>query len=247
MEVLEIFNVVKARSVFDAEDRFVDLPLRGMDMQDGVIVRDTPCPRARAKDYQGGRALQKVAKKFNDTVTPKKAIEIFDRLLARKSFDFQHPYGCEARAHLMCAALFDMNLVPAKAWADNGNWGIRFQRPGSDETVKMKYHVAPTLKVRMPDKEIKEVVLDPSLFDGPVFLREWGRAMRLDAAHVTVAEFGVPPEFPYNKWTTDYYDEKATTLATDAAALREMRAIKGQNSPKAKVFESPFRATFARK
>jgi hypothetical protein len=167
-----------------------------------------------------------------------KAVEIFDLLADRTDIAFGYSRdGCYARAHIMCRTLIDMGLAPKKAWAFEGQKSLCVEKP--DKTNQMWcFHVAPVLSVEMPDGKIQNMVLDPSLFDGPVSLKEWGDIMHASPDKLQVAPFGVVPEGRYG----DYTPHSMTSSETDKEAAEKMKEyLQWQGSAPRIVFSSQSR------
>ena len=60
--------------------------------------------------------------------------------------------------------------------------------------IRWWYHVSPTLPVRGEDGSVCDLVFDPSLFDGPVTLEEWGQIMRASPEKLEIASYGASPK-----------------------------------------------------
>jgi Glutaminase len=95
-------------------------------------------------------------------------------------FDFAKGY-CSARAHemrrLMAAQGVECRKVFFHAAKDHS---IRVEHPTMG-TILWAYHVAPTVAVQTPDGVVR-MVIDPSLFDGPVTIEEWTGVMSCEKA-----------------------------------------------------------------
>ncbi|HYD18139.1 MAG TPA: protein-glutamine glutaminase family protein [Patescibacteria group bacterium] len=152
-------------------------------------------------------------------VTLQQAIEIFDRIAAMKDLGFDAPHeGCFARAHLSLRRMFGMGLTPKKAWAFEPSGGSLKVRLEDGRKAVWWAHVAPALPVRMPDGRVTDLVLDPSLFDGPVSLKEWGRAMEAKDDQLMFAEAGSAPRGHHG----DYNGWGRTDQKTDSRAASEI-------------------------
>lgn len=152
-------------------------------------------------------------------ISPDRALEVFDRLKEMNNIAYGYTDdGCYARAHLMCRALFDMGMVPEKAWAfetDQRELIVKF--PHGEQT--WWFHVAPVIAVEDGAGGVQPMVFDPSLFDGPVTLKEWGDIMQAGADQLFIAPCGKAP----GKYKGDYTPFNRTGYATDANAAKVMR------------------------
>jgi hypothetical protein len=172
-------------------------------------------------------------------VTLERAVEIFDTLAAMKDIAFNYPEeGCFARAHLMLRRMFDMGETPKKAWA--------FEKQGGDLLVKLPdgheiiwwAHVAAALPVIMPDGTVQDLVIDPSLFKGPVTLKNWGAVMGVPDYNLMFADAGKAPHGHHG----DYNAWMRTTPKTDALAEKDMREyLPMQHEKRLPLFDSPLR------
>jgi len=79
--------------------------------------------------------------------------------------------GCWARAHEMCRLMIAVGARPRKVWID-GSLHVQTKNNPSCQ-VFWGWHVAPTLCVRRRSFRVEEMVIDPSLFSGPVSLSTW--------------------------------------------------------------------------
>jgi hypothetical protein len=184
------------------------------------------------------------AKSFNDLavgskpVPLKKALKIFDQLADMEDVAFGYPYnGCEARAYILCRRMTEMGLTPGKAWAFEGKRKLCVELAG--KKYKWWFHVAPVLPIRMPDKTVQNLVIDPGLFDGPVSLKEWGDIMKTPPEKLQIVPLGVPPE----GWSGDYNTRiNSSSYEADKDAGTKMRTyLAWQNAPPRPVFPSRIR------
>lgn len=166
--------------------------------------------------------VQEIKGEFNASgekapLTLDKAVEIFDLLADMQDIAFGYKRdGCYARAHIMCRRLVEMGLSASKAWAFEGKKSLRFVSPEGNKT-HWCYHVAAALSVQMPGGGIQDVVLDPSLFDGPVSLKEWGDIMAASPEKLQIVPFGIAPQ----GWKHDY---QPTVLEISTAPERDAEA-----------------------
>jgi len=198
--------------------------------------------------YMGDAVSPEEAKK---AISFEQAMALFDELADSKDIAFNHvdrvghKDGCCARAHIMCRVIEEKGLVPKKAWAFTGrsNVVLNVKMPDADDTVTWGQHVAVALPVRLPDGTVKNLVIDPSLFDGPVPLQEWGKIMHAEPKNVQIAKFGIPPK-GYNG---DYDSDKPEKEDPDSLAKRTMiKHLKLQSSAQRIVFPTAARQLFNR-
>lgn len=175
-------------------------------------------------------------------VTQARANDIF-ALMASKSCDpvtvpepcitFLYPDdGCYARAHEMCR-LTSLEGVTARkifnyANYDNGLVVSTKNHPSCQ--VSWRYHVAPTLRVRLSFPTVQEQVIDPALFGAPVPTATW-QAKQTDPNAMLV---GTDASVYYRSkaGATVMYDPNyADTSATLADFRLELQLRAIQNGP----------------
>lgn len=145
--------------------------------------------------------------------------------------------GCFARAHIMCRRMQDVGLDPGKAWAFEAMDKLQVNLPGIG-AYKWWFHVAPAIELCDDNGKAHAYVIDPSLFDGPVRLKEWADIMGAVSTHVAIVKFGQSPfnkkgDFTPNERTEDYTDQKAASMMRTYMELES-----GKQRP---VFESQVR------
>jgi uncharacterized Zn-binding protein involved in type VI secretion len=128
-------------------------------------------------------------------ISPALAAALFDVVASQSDIAFRFPVdGCYARAHLMIQRMQQMGATPGKAWtfASPGDplWVSTPNHP--DGVVSWGYHVAPTVPVQQPDGSVRDMVIDPSMFDRPVPVEEWRNAQH-DTPTVVQTAPGEPP------------------------------------------------------
>jgi hypothetical protein len=115
----------------------------------------------------------------NQTTTPAQVRAAFQAVAAQPDIAFRYPAdGCYARCHLLVRQLEALGLAPSKLWAfsDGEDLYIR-TRHHPRGYVRWSYHVAPAVRARLEDGRRQWLVLDPSLFDGPVSVAQWEQAL----------------------------------------------------------------------
>ncbi len=130
-------------------------------------------------------------------LTPEEAQRLFDEMAAQPDIAFRYPQdGCYARAHLMAQRMQAQGVTPGKVWTFSGDphsdplWVSTSNAPGGK--VEWGYHVAPTVPVQGADGVVRNMVVDPSLFDHPVTIEEWRDAQH-DTPTVIQTKLGEPP------------------------------------------------------
>ncbi len=150
-------------------------------------------------------------------------VRLFNDFSKIPGFDYYRD-GCYARAHLMCRALEKLDIAPAKVWAfktiEYAN-GWRYEEKLSLEvndntTLRWDYHVAVCLPVRMPDKSVQNIVLDPTVMNGPTTVEQWRDVLHALEKNIDVVPFRTPSTI-YN---ADYSPIEETTAHTDLEAQR---------------------------
>lgn len=142
----------------------------------------TPASAVDARPLPAAMALrlQELTKPLDPVVTSARAKELFEVLA--NADDIPHDFvdeGCHQRAHVAAKRLEDAGVYSEKA----------FLRPDSGADLKIPsdkspigftlgiFHTAPCVLVKGDDGESRRMVLDPSLFDGPVSVEEWAARM----------------------------------------------------------------------
>ncbi|MFO0927386.1 MAG: protein-glutamine glutaminase family protein [Gemmataceae bacterium] len=157
-----------------------------------------------------------------ETISLAKANEVFKWLAGQTDLAFRYPTdGCYARAHLMCERLQKQGFKPRKIWSvANGEELYARTKYTAKGYVTWAYHVAPMVRVRLDGEKQKWYVLDPSLFDGPVTLRQWMLGqMRRSEGHRPYLTLTAPGEAP--QWLDGAASQAA---ATGRAGIRPRRA-----------------------
>jgi|AntRauTorckE6833_2_1112554.scaffolds.fasta_scaffold31458_2 hypothetical protein len=122
----------------------------------------------------------------------RQAVALFDRLAANRRIPHgQLQSGCHERATVMCDLMIQAGFEPKKSWMFFDKSDLNFRSQQGD-TIYWWYHVAPALEIGLPNGDRPMLVFDPSLYDGPVLLRDWGRPM-IDNR-----------EEPFDRLMTDY-------------------------------------------
>jgi uncharacterized Zn-binding protein involved in type VI secretion len=129
-------------------------------------------------------------------LTPDAAAALFAIMAAQPDIAFAYPAdGCYARAHLMAQRMQQLGVTPGKVWSfasgqDDPLWVNTPHDPSG--SVEWGYHVAPTVPVRGSDGVVRDMVMDPSLFDHPVSIDQWRDAQH-DHPDIEQTALGQPP------------------------------------------------------
>ena len=123
------------------------------------------------------------------------ALALFDQLadMADIAWDYRED-GCPAKTERACCRLIEAGLKPLKAWifTEEGE-----ERPhvgfADGEDWSWDRHIALALAVRMPDGEVRNMIFDPFLFDGPATIGEWANLVNVDPGRVEIQPYGTAP------------------------------------------------------
>jgi len=127
-----------------------------------------------------------------DVLTEDQAKALFDELKNQPQIPFDYPVDCcYTRANEMCRIMESKGTACRKYWLFDEKWGeggmkaslapvkggkpVDFPDPdtGRREPVRWVYHVAPLVRVKKADGSVDEMVMDPSIADGPVTKDQW--------------------------------------------------------------------------
>jgi hypothetical protein len=162
----------------------------------------------------------------NTAIPLDRALEIFDALADRPDITFGvSGDGCYARAHIMCRTMQEMGLIPKKAWSFEGEQKLYVLNPDDSLMAAWWMHMAAALPVTMPDGTVEDMVFDPSLFDGPVSLKDWGDLLHAPADSLEILPFGTEPKGQEGDYIPAYrgFPATFTDLETDAKAAKTMK------------------------
>jgi len=195
----------------------------------------------KAADYmlgtgQRGNIFPKVEPK---PVRFDRALEIFDEIAAMGNIAFGFPdEGCFSRAHMMVRQLYEMGETPKKAWAFEPEGGDLLVKLSNGKEITWWSHVAAALPVEMPDGKVLDLVYDPSMFNGPVTLQQWGKAMGAPPHNLMFADAGRAARGQHG----DYTPWNRTSRKTDDLANDDMMEyLPLQYVKESERFESPLR------
>lgn len=124
--------------------------------------------------------LQEMTKPLDPVISLARAERLFDDLAKAK--DIPHEFvdeGCHFRAHVAGKRLEDAGVYSDKAFLrplSGADLKIPSDRTPLGFTLGM-FHTAPCVLVKGDNGEARRLVLDPSLFDGPVPVQTWAEHM----------------------------------------------------------------------
>jgi hypothetical protein len=204
-----------------------------------------PAPFLTTPQFDEAVAVRKITRRRPRSVlTLRQATELFQLMASYRDISFRFPTdGCYARCHLMVRRMQAMGYRAAKVWSfARSKKEPLFCRTPNDPRgyVSWKYHVAPTVRVRIK-KKVYALVIDPSMFDRPVKISQWARAQRRNRTSripfVCKTRVGQPPRRPNGRRTsgTGYWPSADPRRGTDRHAVRVMKLFKpweGRSAPK---------------
>jgi hypothetical protein len=130
-------------------------------------------------------------KNTEGAISAKKAKELFNKAADMKDIAWKYKQdGCYARAHLMARRFEAEGVRVDKVWI-NGNLKVE----NGKEPIEWRFHVAPIVYVKDASGKIEKMVIDPSLFEGPVTVEEWDKKITKKTKRGSVA---VSYPFPDN-------------------------------------------------
>jgi hypothetical protein len=206
------------------------LPLAAVSSANALSITERPQPRASS--------LTSVSQ----PIGLDQARKLFNTMAAQKDISFRFPTdGCYARAHIMVRRLQHMGYKPGKVWS--------FARKGESLRVKTAndpkgfvqwgYHVAPTIKTRLSNGKVYDLVIDPSMFRGLVTVSTWAKAQKTTQNRlpfICKTRIGQAPTGPDGKKPgTGYWPGADPKRGADFHAVNLMKYFKpyeGRTAPK---------------
>jgi hypothetical protein len=167
-----------------------------------------------------------------NALTSDQANALFRDLANQPNIPFDYPDDCcYSRASEMCRVMKERGIPCGKVW----NYGtgypsatnLRADTPNHPRGhVNWRYHVAPTVPVRGSDGVVRDMVMDPSLFDRPVTIEEWVSAQQDSGSTIELTDatpyFRGPGNHP--KHVDPGYLDTSATLARHREARDRRRA-----------------------
>ena len=169
--------------------------------------------------------------KYVDPGTPE---EIFDDMADEEDIAFNYDDYCYSRAQIMqMRILARYGILPDKVWAidPDHEYDLKVDKFGG---VGWWYHVAPVISVPQPDGSISQLVIDPSIADGPISINDWKALMHpQEDTSIQVTSFWEAPinpstgkPFPGNGYSPATSPENVNTDA--AERMRQALQLLGQ-------------------
>lgn len=187
-----------------------------------ALARGKDAPRFASSTGKGYRTLAERllpdAAPSRKTVGTGEAEQLFSRMRdGRLGFRYPQEY-CVARAHVAAAALAREGIAAHKVQAFGDLRATTPNAPGNE--VRWGMHIAVAIDVREPSGRVRELVLDPALFDHPVGRDRWLRRINAgkDAAVYRVAAHKTGIGDSADGWT-------ASSLADALAATGHLRKL----------------------
>ncbi len=114
-------------------------------------------------------------------LTKQQAADLFKDLRGDQKIPFDYKDdGCYARAHQMFRDISNKGYLSFKIWnygsayPDNKSLKVEYKVDATTtKTVSWTFHVAPVVVVDVGGGKLEFMVLDPSIFDGPVTVAAW--------------------------------------------------------------------------
>ena len=210
----------------------------------------TYVPKTFKRPVRAPYAVKTPASPDNATPDIGRACQVFNEIAQEVAIPHHHTKNyCHERAILSCNMLLNSGYHPQKAWVIH-NAGMGFSERNSfqytspdNNTQNWGYHVAPVLRVSLPEGGLENMVFDPSIFDGPVRLGDWLAKMEFenprDRQTYTTAPADLPEDYisAFPSFKTRW--ESQVNLA--------FSRIKQLITPNARhdVYESPLRKSFS--
>lgn len=161
-----------------------EIPLREIGEHADVVVdagayldlMRVPEPPARSCELGPGLyfATDEIRERFErrgplrEEVSFAEAVALFAEIRDRRDIPWaRRRDGCFARAHYVCRLLEARGIFSRKIFVQGQ------LRPPSVPSASWGYHVAPLLSVRMPNGELRAMVLDPSLMISIAGVQPW--------------------------------------------------------------------------
>ncbi len=172
------------------------------------------------------------------------AINLFDKFTTRPDLAFDViEGGCEARAQLMCMELINRGRKAYKAWgfsealpdaqhvSKNEEKTLNVTLPNGQQVIHKNgegwfFHVALALPVKFPFGQMEHLVFDPTLFDGPVTLQEWGGIIGALSYNLQICPFGSVPIGFFGDYIPTRGGTKALLKAPSTNPVKELERIR---------------------
>jgi len=160
-----------------------------------VIKKNSTRDLFEKYDYSQYRSSEKTEKMLKASIEPvsmKEAVTIFNDIdkVFPTLFNFA-AWGCYLKAQMVCGYLFESGIRPKKAWC------IYEDHPDKNEEASLisssesgwRYHVSTIISVRDKNEKPIEVVIDNTMFDGPVTVASWASSMAGPTKQILVTDY----------------------------------------------------------
>ncbi len=165
---------------------------------------------------------------YDGVMDLEKAIMLFDEIADIPNMP--HGYldtGCYERSVIITDLLAEAGYTPKRVWLERDNVPemLEFESP-DNRKIKWSFHVAPLLEVKAENGQMRNMVLDPSMFNGPVSLGEWVSNIKGEK-RVQILPYQDIAEFILHSW---YWDKEVRIARRQARKLmRKQKKLIGRN------------------
>ena len=185
------------------------------------------------------------------------AFDFFDKLPELTGLEANHKRGtCHIEAEADCHAAENLHHKPFKAWTfkpsplsivDGREHRSELQLMMPDASGERAYgfHVALALNVQMPDGQIKPLVFDRGLFDGPVELEDWRREIDGNRYQTQIKPYGKVPTEVHGLVGAYIPSDGSRNKLKDSELQSEIAKLKKEPCPHFQRLPSPLRAALS--
>ncbi len=165
-----------------------------------------------------------------------RAVALFGELRSQQHIPFDFPQSyCSARAHEMRRLMAEQGIECRKVFFHpTVGHSIGAEHPVHG-TITWSYHVAPTVAVQTPQGVVVRMVVDPSLFDGPVTIEQWRAVMSCPSAQLVETPGEVYQ--PFDARDDDY--SQTQRLLEEARLEAEGRGLASERAARTAAESAP--------
>ena len=158
------------------------------------------------------------------TISFEKANELFKKAQAMSDIAWGYKAdGCYARAHLMARRFEAEGVDVGKVW-------IKGDLSVPQANIQWNFHVAPIVYVKNETGDVERMVIDPSLADKPLTVREWSALMQKGIIGPdVVTSFPFPANASTYERTAIAYSSSNPYLAESPLSMTEEEKMKQAN------------------